>query len=41
VLFELDLTYGVASMDYTDDGSPAFHYDARTYGPEVGFTFHF
>jgi hypothetical protein len=40
-LFELDLTYRVISMDYTGGGSPAVRYDVRTYGPEVGFSFHF
>jgi len=40
-LFELGVTYRVISMDYTGGGAPAFRYDMRTYGPEVGFTFHF
>ena len=39
-LFELDLAYRVISMDY-EKGDPAFLYDMRIFGPELGLVFHF
>lgn len=40
-LFELGIASRVISMDYTGSGDPAYRYDMRIYGPEVGLGFHF
>lgn len=40
-LFELQAAYRVIGMDYTGGGDPAFVYDMRTFGPELGLAFHF
>ena len=39
-LFELNAAYRVISMDY-NEGDPAFLYDMRIFGPEIGLAFHF
>ena len=39
-LFELNAAYRVISMDY-NQGDPAFLYDMRIFGPEIGLAFHF
>jgi hypothetical protein len=40
-LFELQAAYRVIGMDYTGGGDPAFVYDMRTFGPELGVVLHF
>jgi hypothetical protein len=39
-LFELNAAYRFISMDY-NKGDPAFLYDMRIFGPEIGLAFHF
>jgi hypothetical protein len=41
-LFGLAVAYRVLGMDYqTGSGTDAFRYDVRTFGPQIGFLFHF
>ncbi len=41
-LFELVLSYRALGMDYkTGSGAELFVYDVVTFGPEIGFVFHF
>jgi hypothetical protein len=40
-LFELQAAYRVIGMDYQGTGDPAFVYDMRIFGPEIGVTLHF
>jgi hypothetical protein len=41
-LFELVLSYRALGMDYeTGSGAELFVYDVTTFGPELGFVFHF
>ncbi len=41
-LFELVLAYRALGMDYeTGSGAELFAYDVVTFGPEIGFLFHF
>ena len=41
-LFELVLAYRALGMDYeTGNGADLFVYDLVTFGPEIGFLFHF
>jgi hypothetical protein len=41
-LFELSAAYRWLGMDYeTGSGTDMFRYDMVTFGPEIGFVFHF
>ena len=40
-LVEVAAAYRVFSMDYSGSGNPAFVYDMRTFGPELGVALHF